>query len=85
VFDTQHEAGYACALTAPSGFLDHTFVGTTDDLVGTDEPLGSSNVVLVATVALSTTERIALACGSAEPGAEARFSKIVAVKVTNLH
>jgi hypothetical protein len=36
-------------------------------------------------VAGSTTERITLARDSAEPGAEARFSKIVAVKVTNLH
>jgi hypothetical protein len=85
VADGDHEAGYECFLSAPSGDLDQAEAGTSPDIVGATLPLDASTVALEATVSLSTTERITLACSSLQPGAEGGFSKIVAVRVANLH
>lgn len=77
MYDLEHDNTVWCFLTAPSGDLDET---------DTTYPANAPAVTMLeATVALSTTERIALSCEAFGPGAEAIRSKIVAVKVTNLH
>jgi hypothetical protein len=77
MYDLEHDNTVWCFLTAPSGDLDET---------DTTYPANAPAVTMLeATVALSTTERIALTCEAFGPGAEAIRSKIVAVKVTDLH
>jgi len=66
---------------APSGDLDEAGAGTT---TASFPFLTAAEITLEGTVALSTAERITLACIGFQAGAEAERSKIVAVPVTNL-
>ncbi len=71
---------YDCFLNAPSGTLDEA------QTEGTTGQTDVTTISLAATVAFSTAERITLACTSDAPGNYGgKFSKIVAVSVTNLH
>jgi hypothetical protein len=79
VFDTGNDGNYECFLTSPAGNLDESVVATAS---GAGD---YAMATLQATVALSTAQTVTMACSSTQPGAEAEFSKIVAVKVTNLH
>jgi Collagen triple helix repeat (20 copies) len=82
MFDREHDNFYDCFLSSPSGDLDQTAMATG---VEENEYFDYGVITLAATVALSTAERITLACTAYGPGAEAQDSKILAVKVTNLH